>query len=658
MDWTPISPQRLSWLHWDSPAELQRLDPYLLWADLTGFAGYSGVGSFAQKVPLVIELKPGGSLQALVDAQLIEVPPCLCDSAPSIGTGYAQAKNLGRLAARVKHLELGLPLPYTWNPSWGLLTERTAAAPKKFSDRTVIGVIDLDCAFLNRVFRQPGDITKTRLLGLWHQGGVAVAPWVTPRGFGYGRELDRSAINQLLATGAVSVDPAAEQDAYQSLAYLHDAQGQLERKAHGTHVLDVAGGCVQGPATSSSAKPGLADRAQDCDLVFVHVPRAPRADTTGASLCAHLIDAMHYVVDRAGDAAHIVVNLSIGAQAGPHDGQSLIERAIDELVAARREAGQTLAVVMSAGNGYRSECHAQGTIAPNGTASFGWRIRPEDDTDSFLELWFDRESGSGIEVEFTSPRGESSGGVSVGKAQMLDGADGAVCSVVFCNDAPTGPGPLALLAMGPTRASPRRSALAAHGLWTVCVSNSEPTPLVFHAWVERDDPPVGAPDAKRQSSLVDLGPVAFVTGAGTLNNIATGTEPVVVGASVKASGQMSDYSAKASGLSRRNRAPDALACADESVSFSGLQAAGVLSGQRYRMGGTSVSAPVLARQLANLLMRRGTAAGAVMSKSDLLALLTPATRLTPVAGSRAMLSLRSRELPPSNDPGGLPRVGL
>ena len=487
---------------------------------------------------------------------------------------------------------------------------------------------------------------------------MAVAPWVTPRGFGYGRELDRSAINLLLATGAVSVDPAVEQDAYQSLAYLHDAQGQLERKAHGTHVLDVAGGCVEGPATSASAKPGLADCAQDCDLVFVHVPRAPRADTTGASLCAHLIDAMHYVVDRAGDAAHIVVNLSIGAQAGPHDGQSLIERAIDELVAARREAGQTLAVVMSAGNGYRSECHAQGTIAGAETASFGWRIRPEDDTDSFLELWFDRTSGKDIEVELVSPHGESSGAVVAGHGMALDTPEGAVCSIVFCKDAPTGPGPLALLAMGPTRTSTRRSALAAHGLWTVRVTNKQASRLVFHAWVERDDPPVGAPGAKRQSSLVDLGPVAFVTGAGTLNNIATGTEPVVVGASVKASGQMADYSAKASGLSRRNRAPDALACADESVSFSGLEAAGVLSGQRYRMGGTSVSAPVLARQLTNLLVPRGAAAGAVMSKSDLLALLAPATQATPATGSRAPLSLRSQELPPSNDPGGLPRVGL
>ena len=56
----------------------------------------------------------------------------------------------------------------------------------------------------------------------------------------------------------------------------------------------------------------------------------------------------------------VVVNMSFGHIAGPHDGSSMLERAIHELIAARRRVGGRLEVVVAAGNSLllRPRCHA------------------------------------------------------------------------------------------------------------------------------------------------------------------------------------------------------------------------------------------------------------------------------------------------------------
>lgn len=612
MDWSTLSPTRLDWLQ--LPAEPQTLngpvDPYLVWADLTGFAGFSGVASATQKVPLAIQVRAVGGVAALIGSGLIESPAIYFGLKGRCFTGYAQRRNLAAIASHgaVKRLEMGLPLKSLVGRREILQTlpaPRTPLNPP-LAEECVVGVIDFGCAFLNRAFWVGPCAAKTRLVAVWQQDRAAESPWQPPAGFGYGRELDTAQIDSLLAGMGEQVgQPAAEISTYQSLGYLYDGRGQPDYPPHGTFVLDTAAGRVDAMPVPASAKPLADDCASAAKLVFVDVPRPAPDDTSGAPLGVHIIDALHYIVDRAGAAKNIVINLSIGAQAGPHDGSSLVEEAIDELVQALRPE-RTLAVVISAGNGAKARCHAEGQIAPGYSAEFMWRLLPDDDTDNYLEIWPDSPQPDKISVEITSPTGSFSGPVGLGQARTFSVGDDMACAVLHCRKSAVGNGPMVLLAMAPTKATQRRPQFAQHGLWKVTIRNAAEAKSAagFCAWVERDDPPVGVPVSKRQSLLSDIGPNKYVDGArGTINNIATGAEPVVVAACDLTTAKMTEYSGQPvrDGSKKRRRGADLMASADESPSAVGLVASDHLSGQRHRMGGTSVAAPVVARAIVQLL---------------------------------------------------------
>src|SRR5690606_3528963 len=71
----------------------------------------------------------------------------------------------------------------------------------------------------------------------------------------------------------------------------------------------------------------------------------------------------------------LVINLSIGAYGGGHDGRSTVERQIAEI--SERGAGadnMPCAVVVSAGNAGTEEGHFGGRIEPGRPLSFAWRM--------------------------------------------------------------------------------------------------------------------------------------------------------------------------------------------------------------------------------------------------------------------------------------------
>ena len=60
------------------------------------------------------------------------------------------------------------------------------------------------------------------------------------------------------------------------------------------------------------------------------MPRDAVQDTSSAALAGNLLDGLHYIVGCATDATRrIVVNISDGSSRGSHDGESLIELAMD-----------------------------------------------------------------------------------------------------------------------------------------------------------------------------------------------------------------------------------------------------------------------------------------------------------------------------------------
>jgi len=84
----------------------------------------------------------------------------------------------------------------------------------------------------------------------------------------------------------------------------------------------------------------------------VQLPSLTGADSAGGSLSAQVLDGVRYGLDVCTGDARIVINLSCGSFASPHDGSSLIEQAPDELLR---------------------------LVVP-----------PGDFTDTFVEVWFDK----------------------------------------------------------------------------------------------------------------------------------------------------------------------------------------------------------------------------------------------------------------------------
>jgi hypothetical protein len=266
----------------------------------------------------------------------------------------------------------------------------------------VMGIIDVGIAFVHARVRKA--LTQSRVEYWWQQDG----PWsAKPGALSVGTELVRGQINQLLNTcthgGAVDED-----ELYQRAGLIdvhregHNAVAW--RGAHGTHVMDLAAGY------------DIAEARDDRPLVIVQLPARTTADTSGGDLGYYADYAIQYILDRAqkiGSARGlanlpVVINFSYGKIAGPHDGTSEIERMIEDHIARAAARGVTLRVVLPAGNNYLARCHAQRSFdRPGRTRALHWRIQPDDQTPSYLEIWMpQRPAGKArarVELSVTAP---------------------------------------------------------------------------------------------------------------------------------------------------------------------------------------------------------------------------------------------------------------
>jgi hypothetical protein len=540
----------------------------------------------------------------------------------------------------------------------------------------VVGVIDYGIAFAHERFRLNQD--ETRIEYFWVQDapceeavgsrgpGLADAPKhfeheiagsaLEPEGpigvnpVPYGRELDKGEIDGLLAahgdSGIVDEDTLYRRAAGQLGD--HWLRSVSRRVAHGTHVMDVACGYDLDHE----------DRRKR-PIVCVQLPAATTADTSGENLDAYALDGIRYVLDRADAIARqqdcaslpVVINFSYGNVAGPHDGTSDLEEAIDELIKAR----PNLNVVIPSGNSHLGRLHAERAFdRPGQTVDLHWRVLPDDRTPSFLEIWLPLEAWlPGVKPEDKNPRlqaqvdpakrtspvhlritdpGHSAEGELKGAAPgeglrlLADNGD-VLCEARYhFIGAPTNRG-MFLIALQPTRRvdpGPGTPAnpVAPSGIWTITLENVslKPNGLV-EAWIQRDDTPYGFPRRGRQSYFdhacyerfdhggrvreEDRGD-CIIRRAGSMNAIATGKRTTVVGGYVRRSRQPAEYSAGGPVAHRwPRRGPDASAVSDESRVLRGVLAAGTRSGSVATLNGTSVAAPQVARAKADELAGLG-----------------------------------------------------
>lgn len=579
-------------------------DPYLAWSWATGFAGHAATGGDGGAVeqgivPLLLKIDGRVNLEQLRQVAGLRLSGAIAASGerPRYVTAHADVAALPAVQAEVPHLTMALPRRRQAAVPGNDCGSGSGSERRASQGALVIGAIDSQCAFLNRDFcrsRDGAGALQTRILGLWDQRrGPADgdAHWRAPAAFGYGREIDADAIDALLAGIEC---PADEARRYRDCAYLCDTHGNLIDEHHGGQVLDIAGGLPLPHAPAASAKPAFVDAAARAALVFVGIPEPGPFDGTGAAADAYLIDALHYIVRRAGDAARIVVTLSIGALAGSHDGDSLLEQAIDQLL----DDEPRLTIVVAAGNAAAERWHARGELAPGTTdgssAALRWRTMPGDATDSFLELWLRAERQSVFDrtrVAVVAPDGRHLD-VGIGEVAELRGADGRLQARLDLRRRLTNEKARAqaLLSLAPT-AGPRAGVTA--GVWHIDVRHAHATePCRLSIWLQRDTP--GNRPFVLQSELEALSPDLRLDGATALSSMATGDRTIRVGAARASDGRPSLYSPGA---------VDIYGVADESAAIAGLMCTGLLSGQSARLDGTSAAAPVVARALAAQLMR-------------------------------------------------------
>ena len=486
----------------------------------------------------------------------------------------------------------------------------------------VIGIIDDGLAFAHQRFRRG---KGTRVEYLWNQllpGGPgvhlrkSVATTVPP-------------IDTLLATcehaGLVDEDELyclSRQIDYRQSGHKPAAW----RVSHGTLAMDLA--CGDDPASVQNDRP----------IVCVQLPVATTADTSGGTLKAQVMEALAFIVRSANQIAAdrglapppIVVNLSYGIFAGPHDGSGLLEAAIDDLIMAREAADNAaLRVVLPSGNSYLSRCHARFSINAGRKKELHWRVQPDDRTESWLEIWLPPGLAGqqpAVSVEVITPSGLASGEIAQGMECPLT-AGGSVIGRV----ANYGPGRgtnnrgRITIHLAPTASDDGAVAVAPPGRWRVVLKNKGANSVrPIDAWIQRDDNPYGYPRRGRQSRFddpkyrrfsvhgreierdADDDPAAYVKRGGTISAIATGSKTIVIGGYRRRDGHPANYSAGGP-LLPAGRNPDAMAVSDDSVACRGVMAAGSRSSSTVAMYGTSVAAPIVARFIAEELLagRRG-----------------------------------------------------
>jgi hypothetical protein len=649
MAWSNLNSRtfNVDWASTTGPA----IDPYLLWADSTRLVGVRAAllradelrVDFEKALPgalIPIAFEHAGPWSALLAA--LASHPRTTALAPPIrfatrfGTWSVPVELLQLLyKAPLKHLfkriELGLPTRAPGSTYAQLLTKPDSIVVAD-AKRVFAAVIDDGCAFANLAFLTTSGASPpraARLARLWFQEDK------TPVSSG----------NRFLGYSSTELDDflnAAKQhgrlDESTAYAALEDdlrrrvspAAADSWRKqtrlpaTHGTHVLDVMAGTVNPLASQGFGRE--VDPSSAAPLIFVQLPHAAVEDTSGASMNVNVMEALTYIATAVPTTDDVVVNLSYGALAGPHDGTTLLEEAIDDYLVCNPHV---VALTLPAGNGYDSCTHARRALpADKSVHEMQFSLLPCDPTDSFVEIWYSPEDSflggqATVVVEVLAPDGTSSGPVRLGQyVEWLPSAGIPIASLLHVKSPTAGGGRkhMALLTMAATRPADPARGSAPHGRWTVRLTNEGTCDTVAYAWIERDDSSFGSGRSRSQATFcsegtfpargVRHGAVEPVARQSCMNSFAHGAKPWVAGgyvlqarvgmAETQPVQALAAYSASGPGREFKGSHPGPNLCAPcERVPGLGLLAAGTRSVQRAYMNGTSVASAALGRQLVN-----------------------------------------------------------
>ncbi len=507
-------------------------------------------------------------------------------------------------------LHVGPPQARGFRQSGNYIGRRIARQSGPLSCTPVLGIADDGIGFLHRRFRRPDGMTRFSSLWLMHSGLLTDDPSpATGTSVLFGVELTEADINARLAMDR------SEETHYRLLN--NAVFGPVARKGtnhhagHGTHVLDLATGTDGAGAMA------------DVPIIAAQLAPTSIGDTSGRRLDPDIKQALRWIVTtalRRPTRAALVINLSLGALAGPQDGTGFLEMVIAAEIARYHfySRNAPIRVVIAYGNAWRARTVARKRLKPGEEVSLDWRVLPDDTTPSHLELRTDLGAGGDIAVTVAPP----------GVVPVLALGSFPALGVVWQYHTPQGV--VAEVSRDPevrfaklqltVAATVRNGSLpvAPPGAWRVTLRNNGTKTREITAKVQRDDTPAGYRRQGRQSWLDHPAAWAWepLTMAWTMPGAGSpvarkGTEVAyggVVHPSVYFVGSArpdpfnqgeyrpSMFTAEG-GLVPPRLGPTLSALADAGSALSGVRAAGVLTGSTARMSGTSMAAPMATRRL-------------------------------------------------------------
>ncbi|HAP35320.1 MAG TPA: hypothetical protein DCQ28_05030 [Bacteroidetes bacterium] len=309
----------------------------------------------------------------------------------------------------------------------------------------IIGVIDTGIDWKHLDFRDPTDTTKSRILYIWDQTITAEGSETSPAGYAYGVEYTQTQINDEL-----DGSPAG-------FVRENDSHG------HGTHVAGTAAG--NGSSLTTKKYKGMAPSAE---LIIVKAGN-------GSFPTANIVDAISYLNEKAtAEGKPLVINMSLGSDAGPHDGTDEKGLAVSNFSAPGRIA------VMSAGNSGGTPIHFSGTIEANSSSSVTFTVptytaASGTSNDNFaFDLWM--QDGSAVNAQITTPNAYTATQNANSSGFSLTN-DGYV-SIYNYNDANNGDRNIFCYMKDQFDATP-----PAAGTWTLQLTNTTGSALTYHGWL-------------------------------------------------------------------------------------------------------------------------------------------------------------------------------
>ncbi|HEY7498878.1 MAG TPA: S8 family peptidase [Vicinamibacterales bacterium] len=464
--------------------------------------------------------------------------------------------------SRVLGYELDLALPEA------RVTSVHAGPPGRRGAGVIVAMIDSGIDYQHPAFRDA--LGQSRILAIWDQALVPQPGEQSPAPFTYGVEYRMQDINLALASAVPFARVRHQDDAAQAF--------------HGTHVSGISAGNGR-PAQAGQLQPAFVGVAPEADIVVVANNRGRAEGERGLGDSADTLDAVQYILSiAAAQGRPVVINQSQGDNVGAHDGTSLLERGIANLIAG---AGRVL--VKSAGNEGARARHAQGTAVLNTAQAVRFTV-PGGTREVVIDLWY--PGADRIECAIVPPNGTSAAAVAPPTTTTINLSNGNAAFVDADLDDPGNHDNRTFVRL--SRGS--QTAVAA-GTWTLRLTPTAVADGRWHAWIQRN------------SGSRFLAP--FVNASSTISIPGTSPAVITVGSYLTRGGtpvgRLSDFSSR--GPTRDGRQAPTLAAPGEELMATLPPSP---PGSFGLLAGTSMASPMVAGTVALILQQHPNATAAAI----------------------------------------------